>query len=290
MDLADGDDYVLAADKQLDPEAGWCQAVQTQKTFTLDTDGDGVRDNVDECDHVEGDGTSTDGCPLVEREFTDITYAGGVVSGTLRVKTSETGGCTAANDVSVTPTATGVALSGEAAQGTGAFEVAVDLADGDEYVLAADKQLDPAAGWCQADPDTADRSRSTPMATASGTTWTPASRGRVTGRRPMGVRWSSGSSPTSPTPGGGCRAAEGEGLRERAGAPPANDVSVTPIWPLGSAHTGHGGPGLRPSFDARGGPVADGELYRPGRGRVPRSHGRLVRGGSRHDDPHARHR
>ncbi len=324
VDLADGDDYVLAADEQLDPTAGWCEAVQTQKTLTLDTDDDGVRDNVDECVTVKGDGTSTDGCPLVEREFTDITYAGGAVTGTLKVKDSETGGCTAANDVSVTPTATGVPLPGEAAEGTGAFEVAVDLADGDDYLLAADKYLDPGAGWCEAvqtqktvtldtdgdgvrdnvdecdhvdgdgtstdgcplvereftdityaggalsgtlrvkdsedgrvhrcerrvgDPHRdrgralrhggpglrrvrarggpgrrgrlcPDRgqaarsrrpagakrsrhsgpSRSTPMATASTTTWTNAITWTETGRRPMGVRWSSGSSPTSPTP------------------------------------------------------------------------------------------
>ena len=92
VDLADGDDYVLAADEYLDPAAGWCEAVQTQKTVTLDTDDDGVRDNLDACVTVKGDGTSTDGCPLVEREFTDITYAGGAVSGTLRVKTPRRAG------------------------------------------------------------------------------------------------------------------------------------------------------------------------------------------------------
>ncbi len=117
VDLADGDGYLLAADEYLDPAAGWCEAVQTQKTLTLDIDGDGVRDNLDACVTVKGDGTSTDGCPLVEREFTDVTYAGGVLAGTLRVKTSEEGGCTAANDVSVTPTATGVALSGHGGPG-----------------------------------------------------------------------------------------------------------------------------------------------------------------------------
>ena len=54
VDLADGDDYVLAAAKHLDPAAGWCQAIQTQKTLTLDTDDDGVSDNLDDCDHVDG--------------------------------------------------------------------------------------------------------------------------------------------------------------------------------------------------------------------------------------------
>ncbi len=285
--LTDGELYRLYATTYIDPKAGWCGAAVTDElTLLVDSDDDGVRDNADKCDHVDGDGTSTDGCPLVEREFTDITYAGGVLAGTLRVKTSEGGGCTAANDVSVTPAATGVALSGTAAQGSGAFEVVVDLADGDDYVLAAAEQLDPAAGWCQAvqtqeDPHARRRwrrrqRRRGPM--------------RSRGRRRHVDRWVSvgraGVHRHHLHRRRAVRDAEGDELR--GGRVHGRQRRV------GDPHRDRGpalrqsGPGHR-RVRGRGGPGRRGRLC-PGRGRAPRSRGRLVPGGPDTEDRHARHR
>ena len=46
-------------------------------------------DDADACVTVKGDGTSTDGCPRVEREFTDVTYVNGQLVGQLRVADTE---------------------------------------------------------------------------------------------------------------------------------------------------------------------------------------------------------
>ena len=112
-----------------------------------DSDDDGVLDAVDACDAVDGPGTS-DGCPLVDRQFVDVEYGGGAVSGALSVKDSTVGGCAAAKQVSVTPGAGGGPAYGEAAETTGVFTIPVALSDRDVYVLEAGRYLDPAAGWC----------------------------------------------------------------------------------------------------------------------------------------------
>ncbi len=148
VSMADGDGYVLTADRYLDAAAGWCDAGRTEAIVEIDLDNDGVNDDEDACDDVAGDGTSDDGCPLVERELIDVSYARGVVSGRLTLEDSESGGCGFADQVAVTPAETGVPVYGVAAKTTGAFEIAVEMADEDVYVVSAETYLDRAAGWC----------------------------------------------------------------------------------------------------------------------------------------------
>ena len=197
-----GPSYRVNVPEGLDRFAGICGFADSGPRTVVDNDadGDGVSDDLDACVDVEGDGTSTDGCPLVERTFTNLTYAGGAVTGTLKVRNSEAGGCTAANTVWVTPPATGITLTGQAAQGTGTFAVPVNLADGDDYVLYRRQVPRSRRGMVPGTPQAGHRRVRRRRRRRRRRRGRLRSRG---GRRdgvPLGVPWSSGSSPTSPTP------------------------------------------------------------------------------------------
>ena len=154
--LADGERYSLEGEVYRNPLAGWCLSGATgERTAVVDTDGDGVRDLVDECDKRPDDEHDISfGCPGIARVFSAVTYSRGVLSGTLMVadKTAvPEGSCSARNVITLQVGTDGdrVEVIGEVKAGSESFEIPVTMADADQYSLTATPYVDRAVGWCE---------------------------------------------------------------------------------------------------------------------------------------------
>ena len=124
----------------------------------IDADGDGVRDGVDQCDHLDGDGGLTEGCPVLQRAVT-ASYADGAVSGRVSFESGDDVSSACGREEHTVVLVYEVAEDGgdldllgvgSYSPVDGSYAVALDrdLPLGAGYRVIVDGAVDPDVGWC----------------------------------------------------------------------------------------------------------------------------------------------